>query len=124
MTRTQETAVAAGALTIGAALLARGLRAGRAIDFRHRSIVVTGARGLGLILARQLGREGARITLAARDEAELERARKDLAGRGVDVTTVACDIGSRDDAQRLIRDVVARAGRIDVLINNAGIIQV
>jgi hypothetical protein len=45
MTKAQETALAAGALTIGAALLARGLRAGRAIDFRDRSVVITGARG-------------------------------------------------------------------------------
>jgi short-subunit dehydrogenase len=111
-------------LTIGAALLARGLRASRAIDFRDRSVVITGARGLGLVLARHLGREGARVTLAARDEAELERARQDLAQRGVDVTTTVCDVRNRDDAERLIRDVVSRAGRIDVLINNAGIIQV
>jgi NAD(P)-dependent dehydrogenase (short-subunit alcohol dehydrogenase family) len=124
MTRTQETALAAGVLTLGAALLARGQRAGRAIDFRDRSVVITGARGLGLLLARHFGREGARITLAARDEAELERARRDLTDRGVDVHTIVCDVGNGDHAERLIRDVVARTGRVDVLINNAGVIQV
>jgi len=116
--------MAAGALTIGAVLLSRGMRAARAFEFRDKSIVITGARGLALEMARQLGSEGARITIAARDEAELSRARQDLSGRGVDVTTVVCDVGNRDAAQQLVREVVARTGRIDVLINNAGVIQV
>jgi len=111
-------------MTLGAALLARGLRAARACDFGGKSILITGARGLGLELARQLGRDGARITLAARDEGELDRARDDLARRGVDVQTITCDLANRDAARQLVRDVVARRGRIDVLINNAGIIQV
>ena len=124
MNKKQETAIAAGALTIGAVLLTRGMRAARAFEFRDKSIVITGARGLALEMARQLGSEGARITIAARDEAELARARQDLSDRGIDVTTVVCDVGNRDAAQQLVREVVARTGRIDVLINNAGVIQV
>src|SRR5215208_2646922 len=101
MTRTQETAIAAGALTVGAALLARGLRASRTMDFNGRSVVITGgSRGLGLLIARQLGQEGARITIAARDRAELDRARQDLTARGIDATIVVCDVGDRDEAQR------------------------
>src|SRR4051795_273082 len=124
MNKKRETAIAAGALTIGAVLLSRGMRAARAFEFRDKSIVITGARGLALEMARQLGSEGARITIAARDEAELERARHDLSGRGIDVTTMVCDVGNRESAQQLVREVVARTGRIDVLINNAGVIQV
>jgi len=124
MTKTQETVVAAGALTVGAALLARRVRAARAVDFRDACVVITGARGLGLEMARQLGSEGARITIAARDQGELDRARHDLADRGIDAATAVCDVGNRDAAQQLVRDVVARTGRIDVLINNAGVIQV
>jgi NAD(P)-dependent dehydrogenase (short-subunit alcohol dehydrogenase family) len=125
MTKTQETAIAAGALTIGAALLARGLRASRVMDFKGRSVVITGgSRGLGLLMARNLGQQGARITIGARDRAELDRARQDLEERGIDVAIVVCDVTDRDDAQRLIDTAVARTGRVDVLINNAGIIQV
>jgi NAD(P)-dependent dehydrogenase (short-subunit alcohol dehydrogenase family) len=75
-------------------------------------------------MAREFGRHGARITLAARDEAELERARQDLASRGIDATAIVCDVGNREDAEELIRETVARAGRVDVLINNAGVIKV
>ena len=124
MTRKQETALAAGALTFGAVLLSRRLRAARRFDFRGASVLITGARGLALEMARQLGQEAARITIAARVERELERAKQDLAERGIDAATVVCDIGNRDAAQRLVREVVARTGRIDVLINNAGVIQV
>jgi NAD(P)-dependent dehydrogenase (short-subunit alcohol dehydrogenase family) len=124
MTKKQETALAAGALTIGAVLLSRGMRTARRFDFRDKTVVITGARGLALELARQLGREGARIAIAARDDGELQRARQDLTERGIDAATMVCDVGNREAAQQLIRDVVARTGRIDVLINNAGVIQV
>jgi len=125
MTSKQQTALAASALTIGAALLARGLRAARAIDFRGRSVLITGgSRGLGLLIARELGRQGARVTIAARDRAELERARDDLVARGVEVDIVPCDIRHRDEAEQLVQQVVTRTSTIDVLINNAGVIQV
>ncbi len=96
----------------------------RAYDFAGKSVLITGARGLAIEIARQLGREGARVTLAARDGAELDGARRDLLARGIECHTVACDIADRDAAGQLVRDVVARTGGIDVLINNAGIIQV
>jgi NAD(P)-dependent dehydrogenase (short-subunit alcohol dehydrogenase family) len=125
MTKTQETALAAGALGVGAALLARSLRASRTIDFHGTSVVITGgSRGLGLLVARELGRQGARLTIAARDRAELDRARHDLEGRGIDATMVVCNVANRDEAERLVDEVVERTGRIDVLINNAGLIQV
>lgn len=125
MNKTQQTALAAGAVTLGAALIARGLRAARAIDFRGRSVVVTGgSRGLGLLIAREFAAAGARLTLAARDQGELERAREDLLGRGADVTIVVCDVGKPDEAAGLIETTLERAGSIDVLVNNAGIIQV
>jgi NAD(P)-dependent dehydrogenase (short-subunit alcohol dehydrogenase family) len=109
-------------------MLARSVRASRRIDFRGRSVVITGgSRGLGLVMARLLAAEGARLTIAARDQEELERAQKDLNGYAAnpeDVAIVRCDVGVRADAEGLVRDAAARFGTVDVLINNAGIIQV
>src|SRR5919197_6666305 len=125
MTKTQQTAFAAGALTVGAALITRGLRASRRISFKDRAVLITGgSRGLGLQLARQFGLEGARVLLAARDQAELDRARDDLRERGIEASTFACDLTDRAQAERLVDQVVQRYGTIDVLVNNAGIIQV
>jgi short-subunit dehydrogenase len=124
MTKTQQTAVAAGALAVGAALLNRAFRAGRSIDFHGKTVLITGARGLALQLARQLGDQGARVMLAARDQGELDRARDDLRDRGVEASTFVCNVMDRDQATRLVDQAVARYDRIDVLINNAGVIQV
>jgi len=81
-------------------------------------------RSLGLVLARELGRLGARVTIAARDRAELERAREDLVARGVEVEIAVCDMRRHEDIEQLVQQVVTRTSTIDVLINNAGVIQV
>jgi NAD(P)-dependent dehydrogenase (short-subunit alcohol dehydrogenase family) len=125
MNKTQQTALAAGATALGAALIAHRLRTARSMTFNGCSVVITGgSRGLGLLLAREFGREGARVTLAARDEVELQRARDDLSSRGIDAAVIVCDVGNREDATQLIHDVAARTGGIDVLVNNAGVIKV
>jgi short-subunit dehydrogenase len=125
MTSKQQTALAATALTIGSALIARGLRTARTIDFRGRTVLITGgSRGLGLVLAREFGRLGARVTIAARDRAELERAREDLIARGVEVEIAVCDLRQREEVERLVQQIVTRTSTIDVLVNNAGVIQV
>jgi NAD(P)-dependent dehydrogenase (short-subunit alcohol dehydrogenase family) len=75
-------------------------------------------------MARQLADEGALLTIAARDESELERAREDLASRGHQARVEVCDIGVREQAERLVHDTIARHGRIDLLVNNAGVMKV
>jgi NAD(P)-dependent dehydrogenase (short-subunit alcohol dehydrogenase family) len=125
MTRTQQTAVAAGVAAVGAALLSRGLRYSRRIDFDGRTVVITGgSRGLGLVLARELGQQGARLVIGARDEEELDRACRDLQSEGIDALTVVCDVGEKADAERLIAEAFEQTGRLDVLVNNAGVIRV
>jgi NAD(P)-dependent dehydrogenase (short-subunit alcohol dehydrogenase family) len=125
MTKSQQAALTAGALALGGALLSRGVRSARRISFEGKSVLITGgSRGLGLLIARELADEGARLTLAARDRAELERARDDLEARGAQVTIAVCDVSIRDQAEELVRHVVERNGAIDVLINNAGVMKV
>jgi NAD(P)-dependent dehydrogenase (short-subunit alcohol dehydrogenase family) len=127
LTERQKTAVAFGAIGIGALLAARAWRMREAYDFNGKSVVITGgSRGLGLIMARELANEGARLTILARNEDELERAASDLRTRNpfADVATVVADVRKRYDAERAIARAVERYGTVDVLINNAGIIQV
>ena len=115
--------MATGAAAVLAA--ARGIRMRHAIDFAGRVVVITGgSRGLGLVMARQLAAEGAKLCLFARDEAELERARLELGGMGAEVLTVRCDIRRRADLRAAVDRVLERWPAIDILINNAGIIQV
>jgi short-subunit dehydrogenase len=120
-------ALMAGAVGFGAVMLAQAWRRRAAYDFASKSVVITGgSRGLGLVLARELADEGARLTLIARDEGELARAADDIRTRQpfAEVTTIVADVRQRHDADRAIAEAVERYGRVDVLINNAGVIQV
>lgn len=125
MTRTQHALWFAGACAVGGAAVSRAIRARRAVSFEGSTVVITGgSRGLGLLAARQFAAEGARLTIAARDGAELQHARDDLARYGTDVDIVICDVANPLDAQALIGSAVDRTGRLDVVVNNAGVIKV
>lgn len=94
-------------------------------SFKGKTVLITGgSRGLGLVLAREFSRERARIAICARDGAELGRAKTDLEARGAEVETFVCDVTDRIAVTNLIDEVEYRFGRIDVLVNNAGIIRV
>lgn len=80
-------------------------------------IVITGASsGIGAALAGQLGAEGHKLALAARREKEL----KQVAAQSGDAIAVICDVTRRADIERLRDEALAKFGRIDVWINNAG----
>ena len=101
------------------------LRRQRQIDLRGASVLISGgSRGLGLELAREFARHGSRIALLARDEAELDRARKDLQSRGAEVLVWRCDVRNPDDVAIAVGRVLDIRRRIDVLVNVAGVIQV
>lgn len=101
------------------------LRAGRRYGFHGKTVLITGgSRGLGLAMAREFARRGSRLAICARDEDELELARRDLEQRGAEVMAVPCDITRPGEAEELARKVCERFGCVDVLVNNAGIIEV
>jgi NAD(P)-dependent dehydrogenase (short-subunit alcohol dehydrogenase family) len=115
--------VVAGA---GMVAVARALRRRPPIQFRDRVAVITGgSRGLGLLMARELAAEGARLAILARDPAELDLARRELAALGgLRVLALPCDVGDQEEVRWAINAVVERFGRLDILVNNAGVIQV
>ncbi len=97
----------------------------RIMNFHGRTVLITGgSRGLGLVLARQFASRGANLALVARDAEELERAREELKAYHVEVLTVACDVTDQAQVEQMVARVRECYGDIDVLINNAGTIQV
>jgi NAD(P)-dependent dehydrogenase (short-subunit alcohol dehydrogenase family) len=114
--------LAAGA---GAFVVARSLaRRMNQYDMRGRVVLITGgSRGLGLVMARELASEGALLAICARDESELARAYEDLNWR-TRTFAVPCDVTDRAQVENMVRAVEAHYGQIDVLINNAGVIEV
>src|SRR5436189_318260 len=92
---------------------------------RDKVVVITGgSRGLGLVLARYVCARGGHVALIARDPEELARAKADLAPRGGKVLTIQCDLLDTGQIQSAVRQIIDRFSKIDILINNAGIIEV
>ena len=118
---------------LGLALTGAGLyMAARAIkhyaqwyDLRGKNVLITGgSRGLGLALAREFVSRGARIAICARDVEELERASSDLVRPGRPVLALPCDVANLEEVGRMVAAVRDHFGQIDVLVNNAGVIEV
>ena len=115
-------AAAVVGLVAGALIGKSGRRSG--FTFRDKTVVITGgSRGLGLELARVFGREGANLVLLARNQSTLDAARNELEGSAT-VLAITCDVRKQQDVERAIDDAVRRFGGIDVLVNNAGVMQV
>jgi 3-oxoacyl-[acyl-carrier protein] reductase len=85
------------------------------------ALVTGGSRGIGLAIARRLGRMGARVAICGRDRGALERAARTLAGEDAECLPVAADVASSRDVAALVRQVNEKLGEIDVLVNNAGV---
>jgi short-subunit dehydrogenase len=120
--RSKVLAALAGLTSAGLWMLQR--RRGRQSLAGEVAIVTGGSRGLGRLIAEELARHGSRIVVCARDRAELDETERSLAALGADVLTVVCDVQDPDDLYRLVHATLDRFGRIDLLVNNAGTIQV
>ncbi len=91
-------------------------------DLSHKVALVTGAsRGLGWAMAESLARCGAHVVLNARDAPALERRVMSLQAQGLSGEAAAFDVTDTAAAERCVDDIVARHGRIDILVANAGI---
>jgi NAD(P)-dependent dehydrogenase (short-subunit alcohol dehydrogenase family) len=88
----------------------------------RRIALVTGAnKGIGLEVARQLGKAGHHVLLGARDEARGRAAAKTLQDEGIDVRFVTIDLSNSASIGAAAADIEANEGRIDILVNNAGV---
>jgi short-subunit dehydrogenase len=121
----------AGMATLGAGAVAivavSSLRDRRRNRLSSKVVVITGSsRGLGLAMAEEFGRHGAKLVLCARNPVELDRARSLLLSREAvlpeNIITVPADLRSAEDAQALVRRAGETFGRVDILVNNAGVI--
>jgi len=107
-----------------AAVAARHWRDAR-YSLEGRVVLITGgSRGLGLLLAREYGRRGARLALVARDADALERACRELSGAGVEVLGIPTDVRDERQVSAMIERVLASFGRLDMIVNDAGQIEV
>jgi NAD(P)-dependent dehydrogenase (short-subunit alcohol dehydrogenase family) len=122
------------AVTLAASFLATAFVAKRLLK-RSRvfsgqiALITGGSTGLGLALAHRFGKAGLKLVLAARDVNDLETAREQLlasgsVGKEDDILLVDCDVSDKDQAAGLIAAAMNSFGQIDILINNAGVIEV
>lgn len=90
---------------------------------RDKVALVTGAsQGLGRALALAFAEEGARVVVNARSDESVRPVAGEVEGAGAEVLAVAADVSREAEVERLVRETVERFGRIDVLVNNAGLL--
>lgn len=92
------------------------------LDLKNRACIVTGASsGIGLGIARMLATEGYGLTMVARDQAKLDRAMGEMGGDGTRIATFSADLSDENAAKEVVHFHAGRFGRLDVLVNSAGV---
>src|SRR5436189_3175868 len=113
-----------GALLLCAWIITRLIHTAR-YPLNEKVVLISGgSRGLGMVLARHICARGGNVAIIARDPDELVRAKTDLVPRGGKVVTIECDLLDAGQIESAVQKIIDRFGKIDVLINNAGIIEV
>lgn len=91
-------------------------------NIKDKVAVVTGASsGLGADAAREYAKNNAKLALLARNKEKLEKVKKELEELGAEVFAVECDVTNESSVKNAIEEVINRFGRIDILLNNAGV---
>jgi len=88
------------------------------------SLITGGGTGIGRSTALAFAREGAKVAVAARRVEKLQEVVNEIKGTGGEAIAVACDVRRAADAQNAVRKVVETFGKLDVLVNNAGVLSV
>jgi short-subunit dehydrogenase len=92
------------------------------MNFANQVVLITGASsGIGRSLAMDLARLGAAVIGCARSKERLDQTLNEIRSAGHSATMIPCDVGSRQQVQSMISQVLNEFGRVDILINNAGI---
>ena len=84
------------------------------------AIVTASTDGIGLAIARRLAQEGAKVVISSRKQVNVDKAVNMLQTEGLEVSGVECNVTNGDQVNSLIEDTVARYGKLDVLVSNAG----
>jgi NAD(P)-dependent dehydrogenase (short-subunit alcohol dehydrogenase family) len=114
--------MAAGAFRVASIIPEEFPMVSAAQPLTGQTALVTGSsRGIGLAIARRLGRLGARVCLSARHPEPLEQARRQLAGEAITALAVPADVTRGEDVARLIATTRRELGELDILVNNAGV---
>lgn len=85
------------------------------------AVITGGSSGIGKALAEVLGREGAKVVITGRKMESLEDSTKYLEAKNIEVLALQGDVSKEEDCKKLVEDTIEKFGRIDVLVNNAGI---
>ncbi len=90
-------------------------------DLKGKTVLITGAsRGIGEAAAREFASHGVRVALVARSVGDIDRIATDI---GENAIAIACDVGDRASVEAAVAQTVERFGGLDILINNAGILE-
>ncbi|KAJ0174698.1 hypothetical protein K1T71_009806 [Dendrolimus kikuchii] len=92
------------------------------MNFSNKVVLVTGASsGIGAAIAIKFSEQGAKVALVGRNETKLSNVSKKCADSGGEPLVILADITNNDDAKRIISETIGKFGKLDVLVNNAGI---